>query len=238
MLHWIQAHPAEAIAIAVAVLSAVNGVLPHSPRAAAASRALAVLLAVLDRLALLTRADSPGTVKAPLVASRAPNGARSVGPPAAVVAVLLALSVTVAGCGAHPRQVLRSSKVLADGAASSFSAAYQGAALRCRGEMLRLGPGPERLRLYTGCMARWEDAADRVAAALDTLGAAQRAALAAIEVWEAGGERAPVSEVLGRVGRLVGEMAALVEQLSTGRVPPGPSPPPASQPASRPAVWS
>ena len=64
--NWIVANPAEAVGLAVMLLSVVNAALPASVAAGPVGRVLHMLL---DRLSLLTRSTAPGTLKWPMVRS-------------------------------------------------------------------------------------------------------------------------------------------------------------------------
>jgi len=70
--NWIVANPAQAIGLAMVLLSVINAALPAQVAAGPVGRALHV---ILDRLALLTRSTAPGTLKWPLVASVVVTGA-------------------------------------------------------------------------------------------------------------------------------------------------------------------
>lgn len=62
--HWIVAHPYECLLLLGAVLSFINGLLPAQVKAGTVGK---ILHAVLDRLSVLTRVDSPGTLKWPVI---------------------------------------------------------------------------------------------------------------------------------------------------------------------------
>ena len=66
LLAWLIAHPYEALIAAGALLSILNGALPSRVQRGPVGR---VLHEVLDRLAMLSRADARGTLKWPGVAS-------------------------------------------------------------------------------------------------------------------------------------------------------------------------
>lgn len=65
-LAWFAAHPAEALLLAYVALSGVNGLLPARVRTGPVGAALHV---ALDRISALTRSDSAGTLKWPLIVS-------------------------------------------------------------------------------------------------------------------------------------------------------------------------
>ena len=158
MTEWIRSHPEEAVAALLALLSAVNGLLAHSPRLVPWLRWLAPLLALVDRLSVTVRRDSPGTVKLPLAASQPPgaNGAGPLIPPGAAVALLLGLALVacsrpgLTGLGAA-REALR----LLDHAATEWYVAEASMAAT-----------PAQLDEADRVAARWVALRDRATAAL------------------------------------------------------------------------
>lgn len=72
--HWVISHPYECLLLIGAFLSFINGLLPAKVAAGPVGK---VLHEILDRLSVLTRTDSPGTLKWPVV------GTSLIQPPAA-----------------------------------------------------------------------------------------------------------------------------------------------------------
>src|SRR3990167_5854325 len=158
MIEWIRSHPEEAVAALLALLSAVNGMLAHSPRLVPWLRWLAPLLALVDRMSVTVRRDSPGSVKLPLAASQPPgaNGAGPVIPAGAGVALMLGPSLLacsrpgLTGLGAA-REALRT----LDHAATEWYVAETQAAAT-----------PAQLDEADRMAARWVALRDRATAAL------------------------------------------------------------------------
>lgn len=62
--HWVCSHPYEFLMGMGTALSVLNGLLPAKVAAGPVGK---VIHTVLDRLSVLTRTDSPGTLKWPVV---------------------------------------------------------------------------------------------------------------------------------------------------------------------------
>lgn len=100
---------------------------------------------------------------------------------------LWALAALV-GCSSvalRARQTLRTAEVTASAAEAVFAALYKTKASECLATAAALPAGQGRLDHYNRCMKEWDTRLDKIAAARDTLGAAQLAALRAVELYEA-----------------------------------------------------